>query len=54
MAWVWLTHYEHNEPPYGVHYNLELRRMLQRRGQAAFEAAHPDLDFVAIFGRNYL
>jgi len=51
---VWLTHDEHNEPPDGVHFNRERRRMLERAGQEAFEKAYPELDFVAIFGRDYL
>lgn len=52
--WVWLTHDEHNEPPYGVHHNIQAMRELQRQGQLAFMAAYPDKDFQAIFGRNYL
>ena len=51
---VWLTHDEHNEPPRGVHFNKKMRRRLEREGQAAFQNAHPDLDFKAIFGMNYL
>lgn len=52
--WVWLTHDEHNEPPKGVHFNREVRRELQKQGQLAFMTAYPELDFVTIFGRNYL
>ena len=51
---VWLTHDEHNEPPDGVHFKKEARRALERAGQEAFERAHPELDFIRIFGRNYL
>jgi hypothetical protein len=51
---VWLTHDEHNEPPYGVHHNKLLRRELEKHGQTAFQAQYPDLDFIKIFGRNYL
>ena len=51
---VWLTHDEHNEPPDGVHFNQETRRALERAGQEAFERKYPELDFVRIFGRNYL
>lgn len=52
--WVWLTHDEHNEPPHGVHHNIQAMRELQKQGQLAFMAAYPDKDFQAIFGRNYL
>lgn len=52
--WVWLNHYYHNEPPEGVHYNKALRLELQKEGQLAFMEAYPGLNFVEIFGRNYL
>lgn len=51
---VWLTHDEHNEPPYGVHHNQAYRRELERYGQTAFQAQYPELNFIQIFGRNYL
>ena len=51
---VWLTHKYHNEPPYGVHFNEDSRRALERIGQEAFEKQYPELDFMKIFGRNYL
>ncbi len=51
---VWLTHAEHNEPPGGVHFNKNKRRTLEQDGQRAFEKAYSYLDFVKIFGRNYL
>lgn len=52
--WVWLRHDLHNEPPDGVHFNIDNNRLLQRIGQRAFELRYPDEDFVQIFGRNYL
>ena len=51
---VWLTHDAHNEPPNGVHHCIAANRKLQQDGQRAFEAHYPDLDFMKIFGRNYL
>ena len=36
-----------------VHNNITLNRILQRAAQSAFEKAHPELDFIKIFGRNY-
>lgn len=51
---VWLTHDLHNEPPQGVHFNRNARRYLEHVGQKAFEQHYPDLDFRALFGKNYL
>lgn len=51
---VWLTHDYHNEPPEGVHHNKARRRELERIGQMAFMARFPELDFIKIFGRNYI
>ncbi len=51
---VWLTHDEHNEPPDGVHFNQAARRALERAGQEAFERKYPELNFMRIFGKNYL
>lgn len=52
--WVWLRHDLHNEPPDGVHFNRENDLMLKRLAQEAFIKHYPELDFVEIFGRNYL
>lgn len=51
---VKLNHYWHNEPPIGVHHNKGNDRYLKRLAQKAFEQEYPDLDFVKIFGKNYL
>jgi len=37
-----------------VHQNIEVRRELQAKAQLAFQKRFPELDFVEIFGRNYL
>lgn len=52
--WVWLRHDLHNEPPDGVHFNKAARRELQAIAQRKFTEYYPDLDFIKIFGRNYL
>ena len=52
--WVSLRHDLHNEPPDGVHFNIDHNRLLQRIGQRAFELRYPDENFTEIFGRNYL
>ena len=46
--------YEHHRGNYGVHFNRELMDRLHRYGQEKFEREHPGLDFMAIFGKNYL
>ena len=51
---VWLTHDEHNEPPFGVHHCKTTNRSLQRAGQLKFMEVYQNLDFIKIFGRNYL
>ena len=51
---VYLCHYCHNEPPNGVHHNAGNNRLLKQIGQRAFMLKYPNLDFMAIFGRNYL
>lgn len=49
-----LCHYCHNEPPNGVHHNIENDLKLKQLGQVAFNCEYPELNFVEIFGRNYL
>ena len=49
-----LCHWCHNEPPNGVHYNIEKRTFLKQVGQTIFMKKYPELDFMKIFKRNYL
>lgn len=49
-----LCHYCHNEPPNGVHHNHKNMLILKRWGQEQFEKNHTRLEFMEIFGRNYL
>ena len=51
---VYLCDGHHQHSSEAVHVNAEMLRKVQQDGQRAFEEAHPDLDFLAIFGRNYL
>ena len=48
--------FEHHEGTYGVHgkHGHELDMRLKKEGQAVFEKAYPELEFITIFGRNYL
>ena len=38
----------------GVHYNRERMDYLRKVGQLAFENEYSNLDFMKVFGRNYL
>jgi hypothetical protein len=49
-----LCHFDHNEPPNGIHFNRENELRLKREFQQKFEDEHPELNFIEIFGRNYL
>ena len=51
---VYLCTAHHQFSNEAVHVNIEMNRTVQRDAQKAFEEAHPDLDFMKIFGRNYL
>lgn len=52
--WVYLTPHWHNMSNEGVHFNKELDLRLKRIAQAEFEMRYPELDFIQIFGKNYL
>lgn len=52
--YVNLCHTHHNEPPNGVHHNRSNDIKLKQEGQRRFKKAYPNLDFLKIFGRNYL
>lgn len=49
-----LCHWCHNEAPNGVHQNYERRLYLKQVGQTIFMQKYPNLDFIKLFGRNYL
>ena len=53
---VYLCHYCHNEPPYGVHHNAEMMDKLQVIGQKVFmEHYHKTKEeFIEIFGKSYI
>ena len=51
---VYLCHQCHNEPPNGVHHNRERMQWLKAQGQKRFNEVYPELDFMRIFGKNYL
>ena len=51
---VLLCHWCHNEPPNGVHYNVERRNELKRMCQQEYEKTFTREDFIEEFGRSYL
>ncbi len=44
----------HRESKEAVHKNIKMNRMIQRIAQKKFEEKYPELNFIEIFGRNYL
>ncbi len=51
---VYLCPYHHRIGPLAVHNNQKYRRILEARGQQAFEAVYDHNKFMEIFGENYL
>ena len=51
---VWLCPFHHNMSSQGVHFDKELDIRLKRVAQKKFEEHYPNVDFVQLFGRNYL
>ncbi len=51
---VWLDPDHHLYGPEAVHKNAKVAEILHREAQKAFEKAYPELDFLEIFGKNYL
>jgi hypothetical protein len=49
-----ICHWCHNEPLGGIHHNRVNELKLKREYQAKFEAEHPELNFLSVFGKNYL
>lgn len=45
---------ECHEGPHGVHMDAKKMAKLREEGQRKFQEAHPDLDFMAIFRRNWI
>lgn len=51
---VYLDIDHHLTGPEAVHMNTKVAILLMQEGQKAFEKRYPDLDFLEIFGKNYL
>lgn len=52
--WVYLRADWHDMSDYGVHFNKELDLKLKIIAQRRFKEEYPQLDFIKVFGRNYL
>lgn len=51
---VYLCIRHHRTGKEAVHRNAENMRLLKAKGQQAFNKAYPELDWMSIFGKNYL
>lgn len=51
---IWLCHKHHNEPPYGVHFNKELREITQIVAKTKFQERWPDRDWLFYFRKEYV
>lgn len=51
---IWLCGRHHNLSNEGVHFNKELDLRIKRIAQKKFEETYKDLDFIKIFGRNFI
>ena len=53
---VWLCHNHHNEPPNGVHFNIQANHQLKATAQLKAMAHYgwSINDFRSVFGKNYL
>lgn len=51
---VYLCPEHHRTGKEAAHQNHEIARILQKDSQKAFKRAYPELDFLEIFGINYL
>lgn len=45
---------DHHRGNNGVHFNRKLDLTLKKIGQKKFEETYPELNFMEIFGKNYL
>ena len=53
-CWCYLCAYHHNMSNNGVHFNKALDERLKQYAQRKFNEVYPGLDFMQIFGKNYL
>lgn len=51
---VYLCLKHHRNGPLAVHNNQKYRRLLEKKGQQAFEAKYSHREFMEVFGENYL
>lgn len=52
--WVYLRYDWHENQPYSVHKDVRLNEWFKRLGQRTFERTHSRVEFMRIFGCNYL
>jgi len=49
-----LCHYHHQDHSQGIHHNKDFDICIKQIYQRKFIEHYPDLDFLKIFGKNYL
>ena len=49
-----LCNFHHNMSDMGIHFNYFLDTKVKQEAQYRFNEVYPDLDFLQIFGKNYL
>jgi len=53
-VYLCFAHHQHDGGPDAAHRNKDIRRMLEKEAQRAFEKTYPDKDFRTVFGKNCL
>lgn len=53
-CWVYLCGRHHNLSNEGVHFNKALDRELKQLAQERFQEVYPNVNFIKVYGRNYL
>ena len=53
-CWCYLCGRHHHMSNAGVHFNPDIDRKLKAHTQKRFNEVYPELDFVKIFGKDYL
>ena len=53
-CWIYLCAEHHNGSDMGIHFNKPMDEAIKKHCQRLFQEHYKDLDFIKIFGKNYL
>lgn len=53
-CWIYLCAKHHNMSNQGIHFDKNLDLKVKKYCQRKFEKEYPNLDFIKIFGKNYI